>query len=190
MPDSQQPHGLHQAPPSMGFSRQEDWSGVPLPSPQFYLKDDKILQFYTLNDSLLSQLKIMRINVKLNEKKRKISPSLLHVVRQLFLLYSGQSRSLLFKKKGKIVGVWIQGPPEGVCAIGRSVQRTMGVWADSTLSSLVSPLSPPLSSPFAPPLPSLPQMWEKSQKSFLTQQIHKYLYILENKKTINLSPDQ
>ena len=24
----------HQAPPSMGFSRQEDWSGVPLPSPK------------------------------------------------------------------------------------------------------------------------------------------------------------
>ena len=23
----------HQAPPSMGFSRQEDWSGLPLPSP-------------------------------------------------------------------------------------------------------------------------------------------------------------
>ena len=23
----------HQAPPSMGFSRQESWSGVPLPSP-------------------------------------------------------------------------------------------------------------------------------------------------------------
>ena len=23
----------HQAPPSMGFSRQEDWSGVPSPSP-------------------------------------------------------------------------------------------------------------------------------------------------------------
>ena len=56
---------------------------------QFYLKDDKILQFCTLNDFFLSQLKIMRINVKLNEKKRKISPSLLHVVRQLFLLYSG-----------------------------------------------------------------------------------------------------
>ena len=28
----------HQAPPSMGFSRQEYWSGVPLPSPiGFYL---------------------------------------------------------------------------------------------------------------------------------------------------------
>ena len=25
----------HQAPPSMGFSRQEYWSGLPLPSPQF-----------------------------------------------------------------------------------------------------------------------------------------------------------
>ena len=24
----------HQAPPSLGFSRQEDWSGVPFPSPQ------------------------------------------------------------------------------------------------------------------------------------------------------------
>ena len=24
----------HQAPPPMGFSRQEDWSGVPLPSPR------------------------------------------------------------------------------------------------------------------------------------------------------------
>ena len=28
----------HQAPPSMGFSRQEYWSGVPLPSPLGYLK--------------------------------------------------------------------------------------------------------------------------------------------------------
>ena len=25
----------HQAPPSMGFSRQEDWRGLPLPSPQY-----------------------------------------------------------------------------------------------------------------------------------------------------------
>ena len=28
----------HQAPPSMGFSRQEYWSGVPSPSPQFHTK--------------------------------------------------------------------------------------------------------------------------------------------------------
>ena len=33
--DSQRPHETtaYQAPPSMGFSRQEHWSGVPLPSP-------------------------------------------------------------------------------------------------------------------------------------------------------------
>ena len=31
--DSLWPHGAHQAPPSMGFSRQEYWSGLPFPSP-------------------------------------------------------------------------------------------------------------------------------------------------------------
>ena len=33
MPDSLQPHGAHQAPLSMGFSRQEYWSGLPCPPP-------------------------------------------------------------------------------------------------------------------------------------------------------------
>ena len=28
----------YQAPPSMGFSRQEYWSGVPLPSPKYHLE--------------------------------------------------------------------------------------------------------------------------------------------------------
>ena len=32
----------HQAPPSMGFSRQEYWSGVPLPSPSVTLQGYKI----------------------------------------------------------------------------------------------------------------------------------------------------
>jgi len=32
----------YQAPPSMGFSRQEYWSGVPLPSPQFIYRDHQI----------------------------------------------------------------------------------------------------------------------------------------------------
>ena len=31
----------HQAPPSMGFSRQENWSGVPLPSPDFNARKEK-----------------------------------------------------------------------------------------------------------------------------------------------------
>ena len=32
----------HQAPPSMGFSRQEYWSGVPLPSPKGSLVGSKL----------------------------------------------------------------------------------------------------------------------------------------------------
>ena len=32
----------HQAPPSMGFSRQEYWSGVPLPSPYMALKESNL----------------------------------------------------------------------------------------------------------------------------------------------------
>ena len=34
----------HQAPPSMGFSRQEDWSGAPLPSPSHCRGYFKLLQ--------------------------------------------------------------------------------------------------------------------------------------------------
>ena len=34
----------HQAPPSMGFSRQEYWSGVPLPSPRILAKIFQILK--------------------------------------------------------------------------------------------------------------------------------------------------
>ena len=33
----------HQAPPSMGFSRQEYWSGVPLPSPALILHASKVM---------------------------------------------------------------------------------------------------------------------------------------------------
>ena len=33
MSDSLWPYGAHQAPLSMGFSRQEHWSGLPFPSP-------------------------------------------------------------------------------------------------------------------------------------------------------------
>ena len=36
-----------QAPPSMGFSRQEYWSGVPLPSPKYYLRSPHFLRYCT-----------------------------------------------------------------------------------------------------------------------------------------------
>ena len=35
----------YQAPPSMGFSRQEYWSGVPLPSPNMYLNHLQIFSY-------------------------------------------------------------------------------------------------------------------------------------------------
>ena len=37
-----------QAPPSMGFSRQEYWSGVPLPSPETYITIRKIDNWWEL----------------------------------------------------------------------------------------------------------------------------------------------
>ena len=41
----------HQAPPSMGFSRQEYWSGVPLPSPCLYRFHNLSLIIYGLNQT-------------------------------------------------------------------------------------------------------------------------------------------
>ena len=40
----------HQAPPSMGFSRQEYWSGVPLPSPSNYIRSCKRTQRWPFYD--------------------------------------------------------------------------------------------------------------------------------------------
>ena len=42
----------HQAPPSMGFSRQEYWSGVPLPSPE--LMDRKVANEFLSDKRRLS----------------------------------------------------------------------------------------------------------------------------------------
>ena len=39
----------HQAPPSMGFSRQEYWSGVPLPSPEIISRKLKLLSTMSID---------------------------------------------------------------------------------------------------------------------------------------------
>ena len=44
----------YQAPPSMGFSRQEYWSGVPLPSPTVFLEDLKDETFFSMVNSFCS----------------------------------------------------------------------------------------------------------------------------------------
>ena len=51
----------YQAPPSMGFSRQENWSGVPLPSPDMYLyvniKSDIRVQDEIYKSGLMTQFR-------------------------------------------------------------------------------------------------------------------------------------
>ena len=42
----------YQAPPSMGFSRQEYWSGVPLPSLKYTLLSNENLLYITGNSLL------------------------------------------------------------------------------------------------------------------------------------------
>ena len=44
----------HQAPPSLGFSRQEHWSGLPFPSPMHEMKSEsEVAQSYlTLSDPM------------------------------------------------------------------------------------------------------------------------------------------
>ena len=46
----------YQAPPSMGFSRQEYWSGVPLPSLKLWLEAVKLLILYYYSVRLLQQI--------------------------------------------------------------------------------------------------------------------------------------
>jgi len=53
----------YQAPPSMGFSRQEYWSGVPLPSPTKGLPNSKrrstLEPFPWLDPSVLKEKKLV-----------------------------------------------------------------------------------------------------------------------------------
>ena len=46
----------YQAPPSMGFSRQEYWRGVPLPSLNTWLAKPKVFTIWPFSESLLSPL--------------------------------------------------------------------------------------------------------------------------------------
>ena len=55
----------YQAPPSMGFSRQEYWSGVPLPSPAYIFSLALILSFSAYFYSQLSLFMITKRSTKI-----------------------------------------------------------------------------------------------------------------------------
>ena len=62
----------HQAPPSMGFSRQECWSGVPLPSPKIHIEG-----FYWLSAGRMQRCNFRRssrIQVHLTPAASTIPP--------------------------------------------------------------------------------------------------------------------
>ena len=74
----------YQAPPSMGFSRQEYWSGVPLPSPWGCLK--RAFSFRVPSSKLLVCPKpyfIRKIKIQ-----REVSSFLLSFIQHVFLEYS------------------------------------------------------------------------------------------------------
>ena len=68
----------HQAPPSMGFSRQEYWSGVPLPSPFSMYKHWLFL--YLSRSSLIS------LNIVLSSEQSSYMYSVRFIHRYLVLL--------------------------------------------------------------------------------------------------------
>ena len=59
----------HQAPPSMGFSRQECWSGVPLPSPEVKL-EHRNLRYQARMTLGAEKEKILRCTATLNLKMK------------------------------------------------------------------------------------------------------------------------
>ena len=56
----------HQAPPSMGFSRQEYWSGVPLPSPNSSIV---ITYYFSYLFNLKNTVKTMAMNIYSDHNK-------------------------------------------------------------------------------------------------------------------------
>ena len=86
----------YQAPPSMGFSRQKYWSGVPLPSPYIYIKPRILMQATwaqnPLKDDWLSAHR--RVSCMYNHKEILISP---------FLLISHWKQKVPFKNMSYIL---------------------------------------------------------------------------------------
>ena len=85
----------YQAPPSMGFSRQEYWSGVPLPSPVGCLV--RTLKFLVLNIKIISPLfSFLQVNFYLFNSSQIYTETL----KRTFLKHSTPQGQR--KKKGQL----------------------------------------------------------------------------------------
>ena len=80
----------HQAPPSMGFSRQEYWSGVPLPSPR-----ERLVHTFTYRSK-----SIHRIDVRATHQGHVVRP-----VIYSFRVICTMTKSMVELKKWKICNI-------------------------------------------------------------------------------------
>ena len=72
----------HQAPPSMGFSRQEYWSGVPLPSPEKI--SDTVHSEYFLKINIL-KIKYLSINKNITKYLNNLTYCILSVKERIIM---------------------------------------------------------------------------------------------------------
>ena len=85
----------HQAPPSMGFSRQEYWSGVPLPSPKEALVTAFIIYFYIVSAvPLIRSLNLYLLPKKLIFTSQRRASPVAQRVKCLPAMWKTQVRSL------------------------------------------------------------------------------------------------
>ena len=93
-----------QAPPSMGFSRQEYWSGVPLPSPKerYTYTHIKMVLNGTLKQLLQNVLWTENTIRGSDRWKWQFSPSLIPYLSPFTLYHVGTRGALLSKRSGKI----------------------------------------------------------------------------------------
>ena len=97
----------YQAPPSMGFSRQEYWSGVPLPSPNGFIFNTKYMIYVTMapkEAGMLNKLSWSNITWKLDADCTKNLLSFIFCMNPLWL--SLTSAIVLIKKHILIISMF------------------------------------------------------------------------------------
>ena len=82
----------HQAPPSMGFSRQEYWSGVPLPSPIVVYTD-----YQSLRKTLLTSAQCLMV-IRVNEENVTVK----HWMEQRFAHIEKSQSNIIFSSRHSI----------------------------------------------------------------------------------------